>query len=300
MMDRMGERVEVPEYVDAIRAAFPPQIDLPRPSSNGNVFRVESGVVLAAALVGDSCDSFAPVLLGEGGGNVIDGAGRGRPHYAGLMCYCWARALEIVRPQSPESRATAWENALHRWCSELNTRLSFPSRQTGVVPAGSGGALTADAWNALALAAAWRVKRVFGWRDAADDVFARLVRYQRPDGPFLRMSASDNPETHWFHELVLLHAAASYAALTGDPAATAAVARHAEWVREETQPDHATNEPWGLHAFAQNAETRSLADGSLHAVRILHPAGATGVSLMLLADALYCLRPPTTSDGGST
>jgi hypothetical protein len=147
----------------------------------------------------------------------------------------------------------------------------------------------------LALAAAWRVNPVFGWRDTADDVFARLVKFQRPEGTFLRASKSDNPEAHWFHELVLLHAVASYAALSGDAAAAAAAARHAGWVRDETQPDHATNDPWGLHAFARHADTRSLADGALHAVRILYPSGATGVGLMLLADALYCLRPPATS-----
>ena len=58
----------------------------------------------------------------------------------------------------------------------------------------------------------------------------------------------------------------------------------------ETQPDHATTEPWGLLAFILNPDTRSLADQLLHTVRVQHPGGARGVTAILLADVLDHLR----------
>ena len=57
-----------------------------------------------------------------------------------------------------------------------------------------------------------------------------------------------------------------------------------------SQPDHATAQPWALFAFVWNPQTRPLADQLLHAARVQDPAARNGVSLILLADALYCLR----------
>ena len=67
-------------------------------------------------------------------------------------------------------------------------------------------------------------------------------------------------------------------------------ARATEYHQRETQPDHASSQPWGLFAFAWNPDTRPLADQLLHAATVQHPVGQDGVSLILLADALYCLR----------
>jgi hypothetical protein len=54
------------------------------------------------------------------------------------------------------------------------------------------------------------------------------------------------------------------------------------------QPDHATNQPWGLPAFLLCAETRPLADQVLHTAATV--GGASPVTSILLADALYCLQ----------
>ncbi|HLL89432.1 MAG TPA: hypothetical protein VK324_09020, partial [Tepidisphaeraceae bacterium] len=70
----------------------------------------------------------------------------------------------------------------------------------------------------------------------------------------------------------------------------AAAARAAEFHQNETQPDHASAQPWGLFPMIRNPLTRPLADQILHAATTQHPAGLEGVSLMLAADALYCLR----------
>jgi hypothetical protein len=75
-----------------------------------------------------------------------------------------------------------------------------------------------------------------------------------------------------------------------DRAVAAAVARAASYHVTETQPDHATEQPWGLFAFVWSPAARPLADQLLHAMTISQPGGAQGVPLMLLADALYCLR----------
>ena len=67
-----------------------------------------------------------------------------------------------------------------------------------------------------------------------------------------------------------------------------AVRRATRFHLNETQPDHATAQPWGLFAFVWNPPTRPLADQLLHADATARTID--GVSLILLADALYCLR----------
>jgi hypothetical protein len=146
---------------------------------------------------------------------------------------------------------------------------------------------------ALALFAAGKVYVRDAWTDLASDIFGKLVRSQQsndPPGQFLRASAEDNPDSHGYHELVLLHAAASYAVQAEDRTAASAVAKATDFHLRETQPDHATSQPWGLFAFVWNERTRPVADQLLHAAAVNRPAGADGVSLILLADALYCLR----------
>ena len=158
----------------------------------------------------------------------------------------------------------------------------------------SRGAAAADAtWMALALQVAGKTYVRDAWTDLASDLFGKIARAQQPTGAFLTAGPGDNPETHWYHELVLLHAAATYAVMTENRPLAAAVARNCEYHLNETQPDHATNQPWGLFAFFWNPTTRSLADGMIHSAAAL--GGATTntpspLTSILLADALYCLR----------
>jgi hypothetical protein len=146
------------------------------------------------------------------------------------------------------------------------------------------------AWAALALFAAGKVFVRDAWTDLASDTFGRLTRGQTAEGTFLIPSPSDHPETWWYHELVLLHAAGSYAVQAEDRTVAAAVARATAYHLRETQPDHATSHPWALFPFVWNDQTRPLADQVLHSAAVHSPGGADGVSLTLLADALYCLR----------
>jgi hypothetical protein len=126
-------------------------------------------------------------------------------------------------------------------------------------------------------------------------VFSRLTAAQQPGGSFLSAGAADNPETHWYHELVLLHAVATYAAHTGNGAVAESADRAAECHQAETEPDHATGQPWALFAFALNPRTRPLADQVLHGAMV-HAASHAGrpsansLAFLLLTDALYCLN----------
>ena len=116
------------------------------------------------------------------------------------------------------------------------------------------------------------------------------LRHSGRTGRSCGTTASDNPETHWFHELVILHAAADFALEAGDPAVWAAVERAALFHLNETEPDHATGDPWGLPAFVRVPAASPLADVLLHAVSAHRPGGPSGVGLLLLADTLYGLR----------
>jgi hypothetical protein len=114
-----------------------------------------------------------------------------------------------------------------------------------------------------------------------------IVAAQQPSGTFLAPSPNVHPETWWFDELVFLHAVTSYAIASQNLAAMTAVHRAAAYHVNETQPDHATTDPWAVHAFVLHKDANMLADQELHTVQTGSP---TAVTLMLLDDSLYCLR----------
>lgn len=229
---------------------------------------------------------------------VVDRQGHHRPVYRGLLIYSALQAFRIAYETLAPADFGRWEEGLRPWADLLEAELSRidwpapPVQPANTIPALLGATATDAAWMALALHSAGKVYVRDAWTDLASDTFGKFIRCQPPEGPFLTATPSDNPETHWYHELVLLHAAASYAVQAEDRALAAAVARNANWHQAETQPDHATNQPWGLFAFIWNSPTRPLADQVLHAATAL--AGATasthsGIASILLADALYCL-----------
>jgi hypothetical protein len=238
---------------------------------------------------------------------VVDRSGHHRPVYRALLTYSWLQAYSIAYETLPQSQFGRWEEALRVWCDLLEGELGEIDWPGGAMPAGRGSSATEAVWMALALHVAGKVFVRDAWTDLASDTFGKLIRSQNAilraphvpspqpspgvpgegvcSGAFLNATPADNPETHWYHELVLLHAAASYAVQAEDRTVAAAVVRNAEFHLNETQPDHATTQPWGLFAFIWHEKARTLAD------QMLHAAGTqkSGVSLMLLADALYCI-----------
>jgi hypothetical protein len=220
---------------------------------------------------------------------VIDRAGHHRAIYRPLLVYAWLQAFRIVYETLPRSDFGRWEEGLRPWCDLLEAELGALEWPAGPMPAALGANAAESVWTALALHVAGNVYIRDAWTDLASDTFGQLMRRQQPSGAFLLADSSDNPETHWYHELAILHAAASYAVQTEDRALASAVARSAGFHLGETQPDHATSQPWGAFAFIWNPATRSLGDQVLHSVQTNAPHGTDGVALMLLADALYCV-----------
>jgi hypothetical protein len=271
------------------------------PAAEGETaVQVERGVVYARALgarpdlaaIAADVDRLAridsPGVLSTVA--VVDRLGHHRPVYRPLLVYAWLQAFKLLYEVLPRAEFGRWEEALRAWCDLLEGELGAARVAGGGTPASRGDVASEAAWTALALFAAGRLLVRDAWTDLASDAFGRLTRGQTAEGTFLVPERSDNPETWWYHELVLLHAAASYAVQAEDRPVAAAVARATEHHLRETQPDHATGQPWALFPFVWNSATRPLADQLVHAVSVQHPAGPDGLSSILLADALYCLR----------
>ena len=217
-----------------------------------------AAAVLAARALGLPCPGHA--ALPEDPADAADGGGHRRPHYAGLMAYALARAGD------PPAR---WLDALDRRSGPA----AWPDKP---MPGGRDAEALRLAFDHLALAAAGRRE------DAAAATFARLARQR-----CLLTDDGSNPEPRWYAELALLHALASYAALTADAALLSAAADGAAHHQAETQPDHATGQPWAVHAALLRPDTLPLAD------LLLLPAAMRpvpdAVTRLLLADAALCL-----------
>ena len=110
-------------------------------------------------------------------------------------------------------------------------------------------------------------------------------------GQLLMMDAREegSPDAWWMYELVALHAMTTYAATSGARGVELAVRRAALFHHRETQPDHATSQPWAIHAFLLDPETVPTADLMLLAAGVNRPEGLDAVSRILLADAAVCL-----------
>lgn len=121
---------------------------------------------------------------------------------------------------------------------------------------------------------------------AHDDWLAQLI--QIADFTFLRFSPSDNPEPWWFDELTLLHATFSWSCRQNDPLFRHKLDRIAQFHIEETQPDHATNEPWAIHAFLLQPHGEIVAGTMLHAAQAL--STLTPAAVLLLDDAIAALE----------
>lgn len=256
--------------------------------------QVERGIVLPRVMKGGGDGGVVERLIEVTATSaidrlaVIDQSGHHRPVYRPLLVYSWLQAFRVVYETLPRSQFGRWEEGLRPWCDLLEAELGDAS--LAPMSASRGGVASEAAWTALALHVAGKVYVRDAWTDLAGDTFGRITRAQQPNGTFLQADAADNPEPNWYHELTILHAAASYAVQAEDRSVAAAVARAANYHLAETQPDHATGQPWGLFAFIWAPATRPLADQLLHAMTLTQPGGTQGVPLMLLADALYCLR----------
>lgn len=294
MADSSPTIAEFAKQAALIRAAIESAPPFAPTAETATAIQVERGGVFAAAQIDPMNVALSMVerLIRSAGDSqigqtaIVDATGHHRPVYRGLLVYSWLRAFGLLYEQLPRSEFGRWEEGLRPWCDLLEADLGQISLAGGSIPAARGSSAAEAAWIALALNAAGKIFIRDAWTDLAADVFGKLTRAQTDSGAFLAASSADNLETHTYDELVILHAAASFAVQMEDRNVAAAVARSTQFHLQMTQPDHATAQPWGLFAFIWNEPTRPLADQMLHAAA-LQPAGA---SLLLLADALYCLN----------
>jgi hypothetical protein len=293
-------RADLARYAKLIESALtaaPPAFN--PPTDINETIEVERGVIFPARLTGTPItivETWLAPLLTAASRNlnsvaIVDQQGHRRPAYRGLLLYAALQAL-ILTPDAPPH----WQAGLHPWVESIANdlaRFAPPANPSAPLSAASGALATAAAWNARALHVAQSVYHNDAWCRLAASTFEQFARRQLPDGQFLFATSSDNPETRWYHELVILHALASFAIQTGNATLMTAAARNAAFHQAETQPDHATHQPWGLPAFILDPATHPLADQLLHSATALPGAGGaavSGITSILLADALYCLR----------
>jgi hypothetical protein len=106
----------------------------------------------------------------------------------------------------------------------------------------------------------------------------------------LRAGVDDNPEPWWANELLILHAFTSFARLRRDASLDIPLGRCVEFHLAEIQPDHATNEPWAVHAYAMHEEGNVTAETLLHAAMVQGSGALTPVARLVVRDALRALR----------
>ena len=221
--------------------------------------------------------------------HIIDRSGACRRIYRPILVYSWLCAFRMAYEKLPRAEFGRWENALLLWAESLAMRISeftWPAKML-TAPMGSGVAETC--WSALALYVAGKVFIRDGFTDLAGDVFGKLLACQTDAGPFLSVGASDNIETTTYDELCILHAAASYAVQSENRSLARGIVKATQFHLNETQPDHATNQPLGLFAFIWNPQTHAIADTLLHAAES-QAGNSSGLTAILLGDVAECLQ----------
>jgi hypothetical protein len=115
------------------------------------------------------------------------------------------------------------------------------------------------------------------------------------EGPLHVVTAETLLDAFVYDELLAIHAGYNSARLMGDSGMMDSVRRAVRWHVKNTQPDHTTQEPWGLAAFAELDETGTFAEQQLHDAAVglrgnaEWPADRVPVAVGLLADAVMTM-----------
>ena len=129
--------------------------------------------------------------------------------------------------------------------------------------------------------------------DELDEILSEIE--PEPDGPIRDQGASKTIEVWTESELSLLQALAWAAHKSSRPELFDRIRRACLWHIERTQPDNATNRPWGVHLFAVMAEAEGSGDARLYAETLLHNCMVSSgtpdpLSAEILRDASRALR----------
>lgn len=124
-----------------------------------------------------------------------------------------------------------------------------------------------------------------------DSFVDRIIATAGPDGSLHEQSIDDTIDAWTFRELSALHALADLSVQRHRHDWLAVVRRVAIHHLNNTQPDHITTQPWGVHAFSWWPDTMSFARQQIHDASLSGVAtGRTNVSPIigaLLSDALH-------------
>lgn len=280
-------RLRDPDELDPVRSRYVKMMihaattgRPPRPSP------MDAGLALCDVLAGREVreDALEPgdVLGVHGPG------GNAPPFYRGLLIHCVATARGLAQHD-----ATAHATSLRKMLAYANNHWAEPYAPEASMIAPAFEAPDAHwychvAWLLLSDTSVTRLAT----RKPGKHIVQALKRFcerQVSSGTYLENHRGVNPETWWYHELVLLHALTSFAILNNDAETLASARRAARFHHAETQPDHATSQPWAIHAFLMEDETFPTADLMLLAANVNQPGGLDAVSRILLADAAVCM-----------
>ena len=253
---------------------------------------MDAGLVLCDALAGRP---ICTPRLREKRENLVDAGGHRRPFYAGLICQAVAMAARLELGVGRVDVAQTLLATLG--ASNLFTGTAGASETPGHACATAWDQVARVSFGHLANEIEDATTDVIARRNHGSSAFSLLSRPMQPSGAFFP-ATSENPEPRWYHELVMLHAAAT-AAMVGEAAGDVMPKDAGKLVREaalfhhaETQPDHATSQPWAIHAFLSDPEFTPTADLMLLAAGVNQPGSLDAVSRILLADAAVCLSLP--------
>ena len=146
-------------------------------------------------------------------------------------------------------------------------------------PAAQGAQVANDVWQAYL---AYRL----GHEDA-EDWLKTMICSLAPMA--LVFTADDNPEPWWQNEMVILHALHSFALRYDVPAVLNRTLACSDYHLREIQPDHATNEPWAVHAYGSHIDGNVTAETLLHAGYIQHGGVLGPIARAICTDAASSL-----------
>ena len=144
-------------------------------------------------------------------------------------------------------------------------------------------------WSALAMAEQATLMSRDIDLEMTDSAVAAIVATPGRDGSLHEMVSDDSLDTWTYRELVGLHALARLALHRRNKAWALRVEQIAHFHLENTQPDNATNQPWGVFAFLWSEKTRGFAEQQLHDATTHGGGKIQLLPAMLLADAADCL-----------
>jgi hypothetical protein len=245
---------------------------------------IENGLRFPQAITGARPTAGEPVPPPA---KVVDGLGHSRPIYRALLVYAWLRATELGGWMTERAANKFHEGHLPRWCELIERGATLADGPVKGV----------ETLNALTLYVAGKQLKNAAWQSHAASAFERLPGQQQSNGSLLPPMAGSSPEARWYDELVLLHAMCTYSVQTGDPVCASAVRRAAEYHLMETQPDHATQQPWAIFAFLSTPTTAIGAEQILQGCVMQNAKRLDAVSLILLADALWCISASLGNSG---